>query len=175
MVDLLKSKGITALFTSLRTAASEHGGTDQALSSLMDSWIKLDDIEANGERNRVLYIIKSRGSSHSNQIREYRMTDRGIELIEPYIGAEGVLTGTARITQEAREAAALTRRQQEISQRNRELVRRRAAIERQIAELQATLEVERGEAQTLLDEYAAQELVLASNRSAIATRRGAAE
>nr|WP_294503708.1 circadian clock protein KaiC [uncultured Rhodopila sp.] len=175
MVDLLKSVGITGLFTSLRTTGSLHDGTDQALSSLMDSWIKLMDIEANGERNRVLYVIKSRGSSHSNQVREYRMTDSGIELIEPYIGPEGVLTGTARITQEAREQAAAERRQRDIEQRRRASERRQDALERQIAELSAALEAEHDEARALQLADAAHDAGLSRDRSAIAARRGGAE
>jgi len=175
MVDLLKSRGITALFTSLRSASAELEGTEQALSSLMDSWIKLVDVEANGERNRVLYIIKSRGSSHSNQVREYRMTDHGIELIHAYIGPEGVLTGTARLAQEAREEAATVRRQQEINQRARELARRRAGLERQIADLQAAIEAESDEAQSLSREEQARTATLAEGRAAIAARRGFAE
>ena len=174
MVDLLKSRGITGLFTSLRIASSNHEGTDQALSSLMDSWIKLLDIEANGERNRALYIIKSRGGSHSNQVREYRMTDHGVELIDAYVGPEGVLTGTARMAQEAREEAAAERRQREILLRQRELDRRRRSLERQIAELQAAMERELEEVNTLNEEDNAQAAVLATNRAAIAARRGAA-
>ena len=112
MLDLLKSRGITTLFTSLRTETTEGEGTDHGLSSLMDVWIKLMDIEANGERNRLLYLVKSRGMSHSNQVREYRVTDSGIELIEAYIGPEGVLTGIARPSQEAREKAAAKRRRE---------------------------------------------------------------
>jgi circadian clock protein KaiC len=175
MVDLLKSGGITALFTSLRTAGSLNDGTDTALSSLMDTWIKLTDVEANGERNRVLYLIKSRGSSHSNQLREYRMTDSGIELIDPYIGPEGVLTGTARLMQEARELAAAERRRRDIEQRRRESERRRQALERQMNELQATLDAEQDEAHTLSLEDDAHEAVLSRTRIAIADRRGGAE
>ncbi len=175
MVDLLKSRGITALFTSLRSPGSLHDGTDQAISSLMDSWIRLMDIEANGERNRVLYVIKSRGTSHSNQVREFRMTDGGIELIEPYIGPEGVLTGAARLSQEARERAAAEHRRREIAQRGRDLLRRRDGLERQIKELQATLEAEQDEAQALLIEQQAQDAILASNSAAIAARRVSAE
>jgi circadian clock protein KaiC len=175
MVDLLKSRGITGLFTSLRNAGSLHDGTDQAISSLMDSWIKLLDVEANGERNRVLYVIKSRGTSHSNQLREFRMTDRGIELIDPYVGPEGVLTGTARLSQESREQAAAQRHRREIAQRARELARRRETVERQIKELQATLEADRDEAQALLVEEQAHDAILARSSAAIAARRGSAE
>jgi circadian clock protein KaiC len=175
MVDLLKSRGITALFTSLRAAGSLHDGTDQAISSLMDSWIRLLDVEANGERNRVLYVIKSRGTSHSNQMREFRMTDCGVELIEPYIGPEGVLTGAARLSQEAREHAALEQRRREIAQRGRELARRREGLERQVKELQATLEADLDEAQALLVEEQAHDAVLSRSSAAIAARRGSAE
>jgi circadian clock protein KaiC len=175
MVDLLKGRGITALFTSLRAAGSLHDGTDQAISSLMDSWIRLLDVEANGERNRVLYVIKSRGTSHSNQMREFHMTDGGIELIDPYIGPDGVLTGAARLSQEAREHAAAEHRRREIAQRGRELARRREALERQIKELRATLEAEQDEAQALLIEEEAQTAILTRNSAAIAARRGSAE
>jgi circadian clock protein KaiC len=175
MVDLLKSHCITALFTSLRTADAVREGTDQGLSSLMDTWIKLMELEENGERNRILYIIKSRGSSHSNQVREYRMTDHGIELIDAYIGPEGVLTGTARVIQEAREAAAAARRQQDVQRRRRDLARRREAVDRQIAELRAGLEKEAEEAETLILEDEAREAGLIHDRSVVAARRGAAE
>jgi circadian clock protein KaiC len=175
IVDLLKSRGITALFTSLRNSGSILDSTDQAVSSLMDSWIKLIDMEANGERNRVLYIIKSRGASHSNQVREYRMTDAGIELIDVYVGSEGVLTGTARLTQEAREQAAAERRRQVIDQRRRDLARRREGLEREIAALQATLEIEQIEAQTLSVEEKAHETMLARDRALMAARRASVE
>jgi circadian clock protein KaiC len=175
MVDLLKCRGITALFTSLKSNGSVLEETDQALSSLMDSWVKLLNIEENGERNRVLYIIKSRGTSHSNQVREYRLTDTGIELIEPYIGPQGVLTGTARVILEASERAAAETRRHNAGRRRRELDRRRAAIERQIAELQATLDEQEEEAQSLFIEDEATETVLGQDRSVVALRRGAAE
>ena len=175
MLDLLKRRGITTLFTSLRTETTEGEGTDHGLSSLMDVWIKLMDIEANGERNRLLYLVKSRGMSHSNQVREYRVTDSGIELIEAYIGPEGVLTGIARLSQEAREKAAAKRRREEVERRRREITRRRDSLERQIEELRATLVIEEEEARKLLDEEEVHEATLAVDRAAVAARRGAAE
>jgi circadian clock protein KaiC len=174
MMDLLKSRGITGLFTSLRTDGAVVDGSDQGLSSLMDAWIRLEDVEADGERNRVLYVIKARGMSHSNQVREYRVADAGVELIEPYIGPEGVLTGTARLTQVARERAAAARRQQEGERRRRDLARRREALDRQIAELRATLEAEESEASLLLTQEGTYEATLVTDTAAVATRRGAA-
>ncbi|MFL5284318.1 MAG: circadian clock protein KaiC [Rhodopila sp.] len=171
MVDLLKSNGITALLTSLNRVSSLPETTSHALSSLMDAWVSLMDIDANGERNRVLYVIKARGIRHSNQMREYRMTDAGIELIEPYIGPEGVLTGTARVSQEALEQAVGERRRHDLAQRRREAERRQATLERQILDLQATLEAERGEADALWQEEEAQDTILYQSRLAIAARR----
>ena len=175
MMDLLKSRGITALFTSLRTDGALVEGTDQGLSSLMDAWIKLLDVEADGERNRVLYVIKARGMSHSNQMREYRMTDAGVELIEPYVGPEGVLTGTARLTQAARERASALRRGQEVERRRRDIERRREAMERQVVEMRAALDAEDQEMTLLLTEEGGREAVLEVDRSAVAAARGAAE
>ena len=175
MMDLLKSRGITGLFTSLRNDGALQEGGDQGLSSLMDAWIRLQDLEADGERNRTLYLIKARGMSHSNQVREYRITDAGVELIEPYVGPEGVLTGTARLSQAAREQAAMTRRHQEVERRRRELARKRDALERRMQEMRAALEAEEDEANLLLTQDDVHEAVLADDRTAVASLRGAAE
>ncbi len=175
MVDLLKGRVITGLFTSLRNDDGSLNDRDQGLSSLMDSWIKLVGVEANGEMNRALYVIKARGMSHSNQVREYRMSETGIELIEPYIGPEGVLTGTARLTQVAREEAAVLQQQQDAERRTREGARRRETLERQIAELRATLEAEEDEASMVATEGRLRETALESDRLALAARRSAAE
>ncbi len=175
MMDLLKSRGITALFTSLRVDGSMAEGPDLGLSSLMDAWIKLEDIEADGERNRVLYLIKARGLSHSNQVREYRITDHGIDLIEPYIGPEGVLTGTARATQDAREQKAARRRRQDVERRRRELARKREQLEQQVAALRAALAAEEEEAGLLFDQEDTHEATLAADRVAVGRLRGAPE
>ena len=172
MVDLLKGRGISGLFTSLRTDGSIVEGTDQGLSSLMDAWIKLVDVEANGERNRVLYIIKARGMAHSNQMREYRLTSAGVVLVPAYVGSEGVLTGTARHTQEAREQAEAVRRAEEVLRRERDMARRREAVERQIGELRASMEREEEEARARLAEDAAREAALIRDRGVISARRG---
>lgn len=175
MVDMLKTRGITAVFTSLRTDGAFGQSGDLGLSSLMDVWIKLQDIEANGERSRTLYVIKARGMSHSNQVREFQMSASGLRLVDAYIGPAGVLTGTARVVQEAQEQAASLRRRQEAERRKRDVTRRRLAIERQIAELQAGLEAAEEEETLLLGEDARRETLLESERGDIARRRSAAE
>ncbi|GJE31360.1 circadian clock protein KaiC [Methylobacterium oxalidis] len=174
MVDLLKCRGITALFTSLRIDGAVDLADDFGVSSLMDSWIKLQSVEANGERSRTLYVIKARGMRHSHQVREFLMSDAGIRLIDAYIGPSGVLTGTARLIQEAEEQAAALRRRQENERRRREATRRRLSIERQIAELEAGLEAAEEEERLLLGENEAREARIASDRREIAKRRGAA-
>ncbi|TXM72490.1 circadian clock protein KaiC [Methylobacterium sp. WL69] len=175
MVDMLKGRGITAVFTSLRTDGGFDERGDLGLSSLMDAWIKLLDVEANGERSRTLYVIKARGMSHSNQVREFQMSAAGVRLVDAYVGPAGVLTGTARVVQEAREQAETLRRAQESDRRKREVVRRREAIERQLAELRASLEVAEEEEAVLLGEDESREALLATERRAITQRRSAAE
>ena len=175
MIDMLKSRGITALFTSLRTDGTFDGAGDLGLSSLMDAWIKLLDVDANGERTRTLYVIKARGMSHSNQVREFIISTDGIRLIDAYVGAAGVLTGTARVVQEAEEQAEDLRQRQERQRRIRDVRRRREAIERQIAELNASLEVQEDEESVIHAEDQARAIVSEGERSAVAARRSAAE
>jgi len=175
MVDLLKGRGITGVFTSLRTDGTFEEADDLGLSSLMDGWVKLVSVEANGERSRTLYVIKARGMSHSNQVREFQMSSSGITLVDAYVGPAGVLTGTARIVQEAEEKAVALRRRQESERRRRDVLRRRHAIERQIAELRASLEVAEEEEAVLLTEDEARETAMSNERLAVSARRSAAE
>ncbi|WP_425228783.1 circadian clock protein KaiC [Sphingomonas sp.] len=174
MIDLLKVHGVTALFTNLTgVQASDHA--DLGLSSLMDSWIGLHHVEANGERNSTLFVLKSRGMSHSNQVREYRITDHGVTLIDAYIGAAGVLTGSAREMQEARERDDKLARVQEADRRRRAFHARRAAAERQILETRAALDAEQAELDELTGEAAGREDRIDADRAAMASHRGAAE
>ncbi|RPH31875.1 MAG: circadian clock protein KaiC [Bacteroidales bacterium] len=146
IVDYLKSNQITALFTNLNSNGGILEQTDVGISSLIDTWLLLRDIELSGERNRGMYVLKSRGMAHSNQIREFILTDHGVELREVYVGASGVLTGSARIAQEANENAELLTRKQDIEQKKREIERKRKALEAQIATLQTDFESEESEA-----------------------------
>jgi len=141
LIDFLKGEQITAVLTAL-TAGQETEQTEVGISSLIDTWILLRGIEAGGERNRALYLLKSRGMPHSNQVREFVMTPQGIELVDVYVGAEGVLTGSLRLAQEARERAAEEARVREAAAQRRVAERRRQAIEAQIAALRAELEEE---------------------------------
>ncbi|WP_250626312.1 circadian clock protein KaiC [Pinirhizobacter soli] len=172
LADICKSKGITAMFTSLSTANEQMNEGERSVSSLMDTWISLSDIEANGERNRVLYLLKSRGMNHSKQLREYRLTSHGVDMVDAYVGPEGVLTGTARVAQEAREREAGVVRQQAIDRRRRELARKRAAIEREVAERMSALEAEESEVAMMLEEDEARERTFIDERVRMTQLRG---
>lgn len=136
LIDYLKMDRITALFTQLIHAKEVVAPTDLTVSSLIDTVIQLQDIESTGERNRGLYVLKSRGMEHSNQIREYRITSGSIRIVDVYVGPAGMFTGTARLVQEAKEQAEAEARSEEIASRQRELERERSAVEARIAALQ---------------------------------------
>ncbi len=146
LVDFLKMKGITAFFTSLTSGGDNLEITDILISSLIDTWLLLRDIEIGGERNRGLYVLKSRGMAHSNQIREFRLTNNGVELLDVYVGSEGVLTGSARLSQETKDNAEQLLRQQEIGTKQFGLERKREAMEAQIVVLRSEFEAEESEA-----------------------------
>jgi circadian clock protein KaiC len=150
LVDFLKMRNITAFFASLSEAGENQELTDMAISSLIDTWLLLRDIEIGGERNRGMYILKSRGMAHSNQIREFKLTDHGIELLNVYVGPEGVLTGSARLSQEAKNDAEQLLRQQEIESRQFELELKRAATEAQIVVLRSEYKANESEAQKII-------------------------
>jgi circadian clock protein KaiC len=141
LVDFLKIQGITAIFTSL-TAAGTLEASEADVSSLMDTWLLVKNIEVGGERNRALYVLKSRGMEHSNQIREFVLTKDGLRLLDVYLGPEGVLTGSARVSQEMREKAVVTFRRQGLESRRRELERKRRIFEARMVMLRAEFEVE---------------------------------
>jgi len=171
VIDMLKSRGITAFLTNLLSMQ----GLDQssaAVSSLMDTWISLVQLESNGERNRGIYVLKSRGMNHSNQLREYQLTSQGVRMVDAYLGSAGVLTGSARMSQEAADAAAAVRRSAESERRQREIVRKRASLERQIGDLRAALAAEEEEARKLQEYDEEFEKRMQSERRAMAAQRG---
>ncbi|HSR11706.1 MAG TPA: circadian clock protein KaiC, partial [Thermodesulfobacteriota bacterium] len=140
LIDYLKSKQITALFTNLTSfAASSLEHTDVAVSSLVDTWILLRDVETSGERNRGIYVLKSRGMAHSNQIREFVITGKGINLVDVYLQPGGFLMGTARAQKEAEQRASSLKERQEAGRKEREHKLTLKTLEGQIAALQAEM------------------------------------
>jgi circadian clock protein KaiC len=152
LLDHLKAEQITTLFTNLTQGMTETGVTDAGISSLMDTWLLLLNRESSGEYNRQLYLLKSRGMPHSNQVREFILSEHGVELRPVYLGREGFLTGSARLAQEARDELEAVGQQQELERKARAVAQRRRQLERQIEDLRAELEDEEHERHRLMDE-----------------------
>jgi circadian clock protein KaiC len=173
LMDYLKGAQITALFVSLTGGGEVLEKTAEGISSLADTWILLRDVELNGERNRCLYVLKSRGMAHSNQLREFLLTKQGIQLIPAYLGTEGVLTGSSRLAQEAKEKADVRSRQQEAERKRQEQETKRLTLKAQIASLQAELDAAEREAKEVSREEQERVDELKRGRDDIAKRRGA--
>jgi circadian clock protein KaiC len=164
LLDYLKAQQITTLLTAMTTELEGLEKTDVEISSLVDTWLLLRDIELGGERNRAMHVLKSRGMAHSNQIREFLLTDRGIQLADVYLGPEGVLTGSARQAQEAREEAAALLRREELESQQRALDRKRDALEARIAALRKEFEAEEEIAGRVIAQQITREKVVEQDR-----------
>lgn len=145
LIDFLRKKGVTAFFISLTSGGRAAEATDEGMSSIVDTWLLLSDIESGGERNRAMYVLKSRGMSHSNQVREFLITSRGVRLVPTYLGPTGVLTGSARLIQEAKDLAIETSVHDELRRKELVLDHRRQSVEAQIQALRAGFEAEKQE------------------------------
>ncbi len=145
LIDFLRKKGITAFFISLVSAGKPIDATDEGMSSIVDTWMLLSDLENGGERNRTMYVLKSRGMPHSNQVREFLITSRGVRLVPTYLGPSGVLTGSARLIQEAKDLAVSTSIRDEMHRKELVLSHRRQAVEAQIQALRAGFEADKQE------------------------------
>lgn len=173
LVDLLKVSQTTSLFTSLNLSGGTQEMPQIAVAGLVDTWLLVRDIEIGGERNRGLYIIKSRGMAHSNQIREFLLTDNGVELRDVYVGPSGVLTGSARLVQEAQEQAALMTRNQEVERRQIELERKRTTLEAQVLALRAEFAVQEIASMKIIGQEQAEDAQLAQERTDMGLSRKA--
>ena len=143
LVDLLKTRQITALFTSLTGAGRSPEQSEVGISSLINSWLVLHNHVLAGERYRTMSVVKSRGMKHSNQARELLLTDHGVALADIFIGPDGtILTGSAREAQEAADCAAVVALKQDIARKQAALARKTKALEARITEMQAELAAE---------------------------------
>jgi circadian clock protein KaiC len=172
LLDFLKVAGITAVFVSLTSGGSDLEQTTVGISSLTDTWILLRDLELNGERNRCLYVLKSRGMAHSNQLREFVITGHGLRLLPVYIGPGGVLTGSSRVTQESAERAEAVQKQQEIERKQQDVARKRLTIQAQVMALQAELDAVEKEEKTFNREDKEREEQDKTDRKTLAKSRG---
>ena len=163
LIDYLKMNEITTFLTDLTHFGGSLERTSEEISSLIDTWLLLRDIELRGERNRGLYILKSRGMAHSNQIQEFLLTNQGIDLIDIYTGSGEALTGSARAVQEAEEKASELARQYEADRRQREQERKRKALEAKIAALRAEFDAESEELHLMAEEERKRQALLAED------------
>jgi circadian clock protein KaiC len=173
LIDFLKQREVTAFLTNLTSGGEALEKTDVEISSIVDTWLFMRDIELDGERNRALYVLKSRGMAHSNQLREFLLTPQGVDLLDVYVGPEGVLTGSSRLSQEAREKADVVARRQDTERKDRDRMRKREALEARIAALRKEFEVEEAEAETDIAENVSREQIIAGDREAMSRSRQA--
>jgi len=177
LIDFLKTQGVTALFTSLTSdggpmvvATSEMG-----VSSLMDSWLLLANVAHNGERTRTLQVLKSRGMPHSNQVREFVFSDRGVDLIDVYLFGDQVLTGTARLAHEAQVIATTDLQSKDHARRLRDLANRRKALDAQIAALKMEAEARASEVEFQIERERFEAAGVQTRAKRIANTRGHAD
>jgi circadian clock protein KaiC len=173
LLDQLKLDRVTTVLTILTQGSPNPESTDVDVSSLADTWILLRDIEFGGERNRGMYIIKSRGMAHSNQIREFVLTDKGVNLLDVYVGPSGVLTGSARLSREAQEKAEDLVRQQDAQIKQFNLERKRKAMEAQIADIRAEFKTEEAEVKQFIKQEKLRQQKVSQDRKAMAQIRKA--
>jgi len=175
LIDLLKTRQITTFFTNLISPGSYMEQSTVNISSIIDTWLLLRNVEVDGERNRLIYILKARGIANSNQIREFLLTSNGIELKEVQIGQSGVLTGSARLMQEARERSAEQERQQAQEQEQQDLERKRKLMENNIATLRTEFEAEVSETRAKLVQAQSREKQRADEQSRMKLSRKAVD
>lgn len=177
LIDFLKQEQITAIFTCLTNGGDVVAAPDDSqlgVSSLMDTWLFLRNVEYSGERNRTIFVRKSRGMAHSNQVREFILSNAGIALVDVYSGGDRVLTGSARISQEAQEQVTSTLRGEDHQRKLRQLASKRKAIEARIAALQAEAEAETAEVHFVIAQESLQERTVQENHTAMLQQRGSA-
>ena len=172
LIDFLQEEQVTVMFTALTLNTVISDQTDEGVSSLVDAWLLVRDIEYNGERNRGMYIMKSRGMKHSNQVREFVITDKGLDLVDVYLGPDGILTGSAREAQILQEQTGDVLRNYAVTRKDREISRKRKVLEAKISSLQTEFESAEDELNKIYQEEELRKEVADKTRSEITNRRG---
>ncbi len=171
LIDFLQGQQITVMFTALNLNNVINEQTDEGVSSLVDAWLTVRDIESNGERNRALYIMKSRGMKHSNQVREFMITDKGLDLLEVYLGEGGILVGSAREAQQLSEVAGVELRTHALTRKDREIDRKRKVLEAKIASLQEEFDSIQEELNRSYNEEDLRKQIMERNRIELSQKR----
>ncbi|GAB3173998.1 circadian clock protein KaiC [Telluribacter humicola] len=171
LIDFLQAEQVTVMFTALSFKEVISEQTDETVSSIVDSWLLIRDIEFNGERNRGMYVMKSRGMKHSNQVREFVISHKGLDLVDVFLGPEGVLTGSAREAQQLLEKAGVVLRDHAVSRKDREIERKRSVLESKIASLNEEFESLQEELNKTYIEEQLRKEVLEKNREEMTRSR----
>ncbi|WP_454801896.1 circadian clock protein KaiC [Mucilaginibacter phyllosphaerae] len=173
IIDFLQEEQISVMFTALSLNNIVNEQTDEGVSSLVDAWILVRDIEFNGERNRGLYVMKSRGMKHSNQVREFVITGEGLDMIDVFLGPDGILTGSARDQQMLLEKTGEAIRTSAVGRKDREILRKRQVLEAKIASLNSEFEsVEEELNKVYLEEELKKQILDKSREEVTRMRRG---
>jgi circadian clock protein KaiC len=172
LIDFLQEEQVTVMFTALTLNTIISDQTDEGVSSLVDAWLLVRDIEYNGERNRGMYIMKSRGMKHSNQVREFIITDKGLDLVDVYLGPDGILTGSAREAQVLHEQTGEVLRDYALNRKDREILRKRKVLEAKISSLQTEFESAEEELNKISQEEELIKNVTDKTRADITQKRG---
>ncbi len=171
LIDFLQKEQITVLFTALTLNTTINENTDEGVSSLVDAWLMVRDIEFNGERNRGMYIMKSRGMKHSNQVREFVINDHGLELVDVFLGPEGILTGSAREAHQLIEKTEDAMRAFSLNRKDREIERKSSMLETKISGLRSEFESVKDELNRIYQEEELRKEVLTHNRENVINLR----
>jgi len=171
LLDFLQNEGITVLLTALVFDNEKTTAAEEGISSLVDAWVQVRDIEGNGERNRGIYIMKSRGMSHSNQVREFVITNKGLELVDVYLGPDGILVGSAREAQQLQEYTGAAIRKYAVNRKDQEIERKRMVLEAKIASLKEEFESVREELNRTFVEDDLKKEIIEKNRQQITQKR----
>ena len=171
LIDFLQREQITVMFTALTSAGVQHNQADEDISSLVDAWISVRDMELNGERNRGIYILKSRGMKNSNQVREFIITDHGIEIVDVALGPNGVLIGSARELYHLEKIAGEASQQDALERKNKEIENKKLMLESKIAALNSEFESVKDELNRVYFEGQLRQDAMEKNRSEMTRKR----
>jgi circadian clock protein KaiC len=171
LIDYLQKSQITVMFTALTLSTQHSEQTDEGVSSLVDTWVTVRDLESNGERNRGLFIMKARGMKHSNQVREFIITNKGLKLVNVFLGPEGILIGSAREAKQLEEVTGAELRTHSVNQRDREIQRKKTVLEAKIASLQAEFESVKDELNKTFQEEQLRKEIMEKNRTELTGKR----
>jgi circadian clock protein KaiC len=171
LIDFLQTEQITVLFTALNRSNTAEEQADESIASLVDAWLLVRDMETNGERNRGLYVMKSRGMKHSNQVREFVITNKGLALVDIFLGPEGVLIGSARETQALQALTGEALRDHAVNRKDREIERKRSVLTAKIAALNEEFDSVQDELNKSYVEEEVRKEILEKNREQLTRNR----